>query len=173
MNKAQIIIIAIIAIIIIAGICFKLGIIVGKKSLEGKLSEAQEIIDAYALPVPEEIFSVDGEIKEIKDNIISLEVALFVALPLPNKEPEKEIIRVVVGEETKIVKTEIPEYPLEEFKQTEISLTDLRPGNWIYATSEENIKDKKEFTAQSIELTEQLIGEIAPLPEEGAPPLPE
>lgn len=154
MKKSSLIVIAIIVILVVALVSFRLGFTAGKKSLEHKLIEAQEIIDYY-FPVPEEIFSVNGEVKEIKDNVISLEITPLEVLPLPGEEAKKEIIKVVIGEEAKIVKSEFPTDPNEKVKQVEINLDDFETGDWIYVSSEENIKDKKEFTANYIELMQK------------------
>lgn len=164
MKKSQLIIIAIIALLLITGACFKLGFIVGKKSLEKELNEARRIIDAFAPPL-EEIFAVNGQIKEIGDNTITLEVSSsqLQGPPLPGEEPEIEIIKVIVGENTKIIKTETVVDPLNETEQTEITLNDLKTEDWIYVESEENIKNKKEFTAKLIKPTDPPSGKAEPL----------
>lgn len=164
MKKSQLITIAIIVIILIAGTCFRLGFAVGKKTLEKELDEARRIINIYA-PVPQEVFAINGQIKEIKDSAITLEISSsqLQGPPLPGEESEIEIIKVIVGENTKIITIE----------KTEITLNKLEIKDWIYVESEENIKNKTEFIAKSIKLIEPPLSETELLEGEIPPPSPE
>ena len=77
-------------------------------------------------------------------------------LPLPEgKEIEKKEIKVNVLDKTKIVKIEMiespPLPPEEPFKETPLSLKDLKVGDRITVRSKENIKGKTEILADRIQ----------------------
>lgn len=149
-NIYLIIFVAIILIIIVSVVCYNRGVGTGKKASESTTAYYKKVIDYYSL-IPKEIFTISGKITEIKDNVLSVETVIQQPYVLP-EEWEKEIIRVRAEKETKIVKLEFPEDPLEEVKETKISLSDLKIGNQINVESQENIRGKKEITAKTIKL---------------------
>lgn len=124
-------------------------------------------------PEPEEIFSISGEIKEIKDETLTVETTFYPANPLQESKIEAKTVRIT--EATKFVKQvqkspeeleiegeafrkameESPEaaiLPPELFKELTISFSDLKVGDKIATEAEENIKGKTEFGAKKIVL---------------------
>ena len=127
-----------------------------------------------------EIKSVDGEVKQIQDNKISLKIR-----PLePLADPDLDNRIVEVDQNTKIYKLvekdqaqyqkEMEEFnrrmeeqmknpeavtelvvPPEPYNKEEISLADIKVGQRIAVSAQENIKDKKQFKA--VEITVQPL----------------
>ena len=129
-------IIAIIIIIILAALCV---------FLNSKMLQYKKLIDYY-FPAAEEMFSISGEITEIQDNVLSVETIVQDFRTVP-EEWETKIVKITVTDETRIIK-----FDVETGKTSEANLSDFKVGNQINANTEENIKDKTEFTAKSIEL---------------------
>jgi len=145
MKKLHLIIIAVIIIIIVAGVCFKLGLNVGTKSIESEVAQYKKVID-YNFPVPEEIFNVSGKIIDIQDKTLSIETIIQDPYVLPG-EWKKQTIKVAVADETKITK-----FDMQTAKQIDIAISDLKIGDQVSAGTIENIKDKTEFLADYINL---------------------
>ncbi len=129
-------IITIIIIIILAGLCLVLS---------SKMLQYKKIID-YHFPVAGEIFSISSEITEIQANVLSVETIVQDFYVLPEKW-ETKIVKITVADETKITT-----FDMETGEETEVDFSALKVGNGISANAEENIKDKTEFIAKSIEL---------------------
>lgn len=147
MKKSQIILIAIIVVLLVAILGFKIGFSLGKKSLESTVAQYKKIID-YNFPVPEEMFSISGDITEIQDRVLSVKVIDQDPYTLPS-DWEAKTIRVTVTDETKITKFDMGTATTE----TIASLSELRTGNRITAgTNMENIKGENEFIADFVEL---------------------
>lgn len=131
------------------------------KKTENTLSGAPKI------KMPSEIFSASGKVKSIDGRKITLVSSFF---------GEEKTYQVIVGDDTKIIKREIDLSPLKEgsenaalapaSEETDSKLEDVRIGDSLTVDSDENIKNKTEFTAKSIyiEITTGL-----PTP----PPLPD
>lgn len=148
--------VSIITIIIVAVVAFVIGSAINKTeptNCESEIAKYKKVID-YNNPMPEEVFGVNGEITKIQDNVLSIETTVQDPYKIP-EEWETKIVKVIIGEETRIIKldTDIEIMPGEEGdKEIEISLNDLKVGDEIRAGSNENIKDKDEFTATVINL---------------------
>ncbi len=134
--KKTYLIIAIIIIIILAGLCLVLN---------SKMLQYKKVIDYY-FPVAGEIFSVSSEITEIQANVLSIEINVQDPYVLPEKW-ETKTVKITVADETKITK-----FNMETGEETEVDFSAFKVGNQINANTEENIKDKTEFIAKSIEL---------------------
>ena len=134
--KKPYLIIAIIIIIILAALCV---------FLNSKMLQYKKLIDYY-FPAAEEMFSISGEITEIQDNVLSVETIVQDFRTVPEKW-ETKIVKITVTDETRIIK-----FDVETGKTSEANLSDFKVGNQINANTEENIKDKTEFIAKSIEL---------------------
>ncbi len=139
--KKSYLIITIIVIIVVGLICF----MAGRKSMESEVAKYKKLID-YHFPVAGEIFSISSEITEIQANVLSMKIIVQDSYVLP-EEWETKIVKITVTDETKITK-----FNMETSEISEVNLSDLKVGNQINANTEENIKDKTEFTATSIEL---------------------
>ncbi len=134
-----VIIIFIIIVIAVGAICFKTGFNAGAHKYK-------RIVDYYF--VSEEQVSIDGKITEIQkeNNLLFIETIIQDPYALP-EEWKTEIIKVTVTSETKITTLD-----LETVKLIEIQVTKLKVGDKISARAKEDIKDKTEFTAKSIQL---------------------
>lgn len=145
MKKLHIIVVAVIVIIIVAGVCFKLGFVFGRKSLEPTVAQYKKVID-YNFPVPEEMFGISGKIIDIQDKTLSIETTIQDPYVLPS-EWKTKIIKATVNNETKITK-----FDMETGEEIKINFSDLKIENEVSAGANENIKDKAEFEAESIML---------------------
>ena len=85
---------------------------------------------------------------------------------MPGEDPEKLTLKVIIGDETRILKT--PEGTFGALQQVEIKLDELEIGTWVFVSSKENIKGKTEFLADVIELQGEAR---ATAPRREAPPL--
>jgi len=145
MKTIHYIIIAIILIIVIGALGLKLGLVVGKKSLESEIAQYKKIIDYY-FPMFEETYNVSGKITEIQDNALGVETIIQDPYVLPD-EWKTKIVKVIIGDETKITK-----FDMETGASIELNFSTLKVGDEISANADENIKDKNEFTAKYVEL---------------------
>ena len=146
MKKFHLIIIAIIIMILVAGVCFKLGLNVGKKSSESEIAQYKKVIDSYFPPMPAETLSISGTITEIKNNVLSIETTIQDPYVLRN-EWKTKIIKVTITDETKITK-----FDMQTAKQIDLTISDLKVGDRVNAGAKENIKDKAEFVADYVNL---------------------
>jgi len=155
--------------IIILTISLLVGFIAGKiserKIWQAKLSKAQEeinwwksLLEPFYPPLSEEIRSISGTVTEVGDNFLKMEARIQVSqFPLPEgKEIEKQNIKVNVTDETKIFRVEmiepLPLPPEEPFKETVLNFEDIKIGDRILVTCEENIKERKEIVATQIQV---------------------
>ncbi len=137
-NCKSCILIIIILIIIIGAVCFKVGFYIGG-------AKYKKVID-YHFPMPETMINVSGQITEIQNNVLSVETKVQDSYAVP-EEWKTRIVKVTIEDETKITKVN-----LQTDKTSEIELSEFKIGDQIVARANENIKDKTEFTAKSIEL---------------------
>lgn len=139
---------------------------IAKRDSEAEIMKLNKALDIFSPPQPAEIFSVFGEIKAIEDNGISLEINSLTErrLPIPGEEQKKELRKVIVNDETQIIKIDfnsiarpVPPKPGEPFtppqpKEIRLKITDLKIGDRVNVTALENIKVKTEFVASKIQL---------------------
>jgi len=161
-----------IVVVLITGLIFSYYIMDFNRSFEQNIKEIE--IEELYLFEPEEIFLLGGEIKEIKDKTLILEIIT----PAVNsfEEPKIEMKTVKIADNTEFVKA--VEKSLEEiikeqeaileakkgnpgmevllpefFKEEKnISFIDLKTGDIIKIETEENVKGKTEFAAKKITL---------------------
>lgn len=141
---------------------FEQGIVQGKQESEQTIKDLNAALDVFYPPLPEDIRSISGTIKAIEGSVISLEINSLTEriLPIPGKEPKKEIRKVAVGDKTELVKVDFsvplppptPGGPAPVFPETKIKLSDLKAGDRVTVIAEENIKTKQEFTGSKIQL---------------------
>lgn len=164
------IVLLIIGIIVSYSIGFNSGLKQGEQKIEEKYQTKIEEIFPSEIE-PEEIFSIWGEIQEVKENGLIVKAIFRSANPF--EEEKTELKTVNFAENTLIVKQvekspqemtteekafekairENPDsniFPPEFFNEVSISFSDLKIGNNIGVESEENIKGKTEFTANKI-----------------------
>jgi hypothetical protein len=111
--------------------------------------------------IAEEIYGLSGEIREIKDKTLLVEAKILLANP--EEGPIKETLKIVVANETKILKLEFPEEIPEDSteifpEKTEINFDNLKIGDRIDIETIDNvsgkIKDKIEIVASIINVVE-------------------
>jgi hypothetical protein len=116
-------------------------------------------------PLPQEIYSLSGNVMEVGGDFLIIEADVRVnQFPLPGKKQfEKQNIKVKVIDETEIFRTEFLDIFMfddpegtgtaqDPFQRTTLAFSDIEAGSFVFITSEENIKDKKEVIASRIEL---------------------
>lgn len=146
-------IIAIIIVLVAAAVVLVLVFNCGKKEGEPK-AESLDIID--------EVYGLYGEIKEIQDKALIVEALIL--LKDGEKEPIKQEVKILINEETNILKLKFPEEIPEDStkpiypKETKISFDDLEVGDKIdikmAENVAENIKNKTEFAVSIINVIE-------------------
>ncbi|MEK7146817.1 MAG: hypothetical protein AAB772_01015 [Patescibacteria group bacterium] len=155
---------------------FLLGFLIGKLPLVGVISQKEQPQalnqnpELFLPPLPDEIFSVSGEIKAIENNVISLEIVSLTERFVFAVAPKMETRKITVAKDAKITKFDpfiLPEIDkktgeMKPFKQEVIKFSDLKIGDRITATAKENIKTKMEFEAAEIQL--QILPELPELP---------
>ena len=164
-NIFSILVILAVVILISFFIGWRLGETSERKVWQEKLQQKQEELKAlqsavefFYPPLPEKIYSLSGTVTEIQDKTIFLEAFFQVSqFPLPEgAELEKQNIKVVVTEQTKITELEVDLVPLlpeeEPLPEKTLSFEDIKTGDRIAVSSEENIKGKKEITASQIQV---------------------
>jgi heme/copper-type cytochrome/quinol oxidase subunit 2 len=164
MTKERIPLIIAIVIVMAALIILAIALITCKKEggpeTEGPATEGPV---AEEVAIAEEIYGISGEIKEVYlDRILSVEANILLADPM--KEPIKQMVKIKVTDQTKILKLkfpeEIPEGSTEPIipEETEISFDDLKVGDKIDIETinniSENIKNKTEIIASVINVVE-------------------
>lgn len=118
--------------------------------------------------IPNEIYSVSGQISKIDGNTLVVKSSSF-------GEEKSYTVKVVDG--TKIVKREIitspPEAkegkPASPFKTTDAKLSDLEENSFINVEASENIKNKSEFEAKIVYI-EIMNMPVPPAPSTGDNP---
>lgn len=142
---------------------FGIGKISEKGTWQLKLAQTQEELDWLKSilterypPLPEEIYRLWGNVKEVGDNFLVMESKIQVSqFPLPEeKHLETRSITVNISPETEIFRTERREVAREpEILKIFLNLKDIKIGDLILVTSQENIKDKTEIFASQIEVS--------------------
>ncbi len=157
-------------ILIIGAVCIFIGFEAGKKSAgkswQLKLVEVQKetvwfkkLLEVFYPPLPKEIKSFGGTITKIEGKSFWVEAVLQVSqFPLPEgKETEKRIIKVNTNEKTEISAVQIifPPPPPEESEEKIIILKieDLKVGENVSVSAEENIINKTEITAKQVQVS--------------------
>lgn len=145
----------IIVIVIVVALVVLVIIFGGKKQGEEPGPKPEE------LAIAEEIYGFSAEIKEIKDKTLTLEG--WIAMANPEEKPIRALVKVLVTDQTKIVKLKFPErvegsdepiYP----EETEMSFDELKVGDKIDIASieniSENIKNQTEFVINDVFIIE-------------------
>lgn len=149
MAKQIPLIIAIIVVIILIVLVIFLG---GKK--EGTPGEAPP--DTEEKTLPEEIYGLSGTITDIEENAILIDAIIIFTDGTQGRASRK----VLIDENTEITKLIFPEVSPEDRdkpiqpQEIKLNFSDLKTGDNIEATAKENLRDKTEFTAESINVIE-------------------
>jgi hypothetical protein len=147
---AKKLLIIIVIILIVALVVLAIVFINPKKEGEvEEVKEAEEKVEPEEKgpAITEEIYGLSGEIKEVYlDRILLVEAKILLADP--RKEPIKQIVKIKVTDETRILKLkfpeEIPEGSIEPIfpEKTEISFGDLKVGDKIDIEIPDNVYEK-------------------------------
>ncbi len=149
---AKKLLIIIVIILIVALVVLAIVFINPKK--EGEVEEVEEVKEAEEKVEPEEkgpaiteeIYGLSGEIKEIKDRTLLVEVNILLTDPM--KKPLRQTVKIVTTDETRILKLkfpeEIPEGSTEPIfpEKTEISFDDLKVGDKVDIEIPDNVYEK-------------------------------
>ena len=171
--------------------CPVLGLLGGGKnnSYQAGWDAARTKLEQSGLlrPEPEEIFTISGKISAVAQNKITLKADPTVTNPLAEQAPEERTI--TISQQTKIIKQtnkapdefaaefekyrqdtanlqpgETPPEPPTAFTTEELKLSDLKNGDNISITSEQNIKIAAQFEAKEIRLTVSPTLPVRPAP---------
>lgn len=166
---------AVIALVIgaVAGFAFGRGGIVGPSPEVTKLRAQVEEAKKLFPPLPEDIRSVSGTVKEISGDLISIET--FSANPF-DETPRMRSITADSGTEitrnqpkdSAAYQRELDQYqksfqsakpgsnlpvPPNPFREVSIDISDIKVGDQIVALANENIRDRMSFKAKSISVS--------------------
>ncbi len=149
----------IIIIIITVLIAFTAGYCIGKIGSEKEITKYKTAIDEMFPEPIMEVFNVNGFIKEISGDSITIEIPAFMQRILPWEEsqvlPNEERV-VIVTKDTELTKID-PLIPIEFTEEGEsifgepLLLSELKEGDDISVVSSQNIKTNNKFTATKIE----------------------
>lgn len=140
----------------------KLGYNAGQKSSEAEINSLKSSLATYFPPLPAEIFSLSGTVKDIGKDFIKVEtIPLSQFPPLPGAVTSTEIRTVKVGAGTQITEftfeRSVPPVPTgggvlqQEVPEKKINFSDLKVGNQVTVKAALNIKSEMEFTATEIQ----------------------
>jgi len=151
--------------IIILVIFTTLGFFVGKVSNNTKNKEyetlKQNINKVFPQP-SQEVYSVSGAVKEISNNQIIITINSFPTSNYPWDEPQeirREERMVKIPKDTKLKKVIIdpflePQFTedgnLKEEEEKTFKLNELKQGDYIQISSQDNIRTNKQITAKEI-----------------------
>lgn len=97
--------------------------------------------------IPKEIFMRAGEVEKIEGNIIYLKAKVLTGvINQKSGEFETEILKIRVDENAKFSFAE----EVRSGEQEEAKIEDIKTGSFLYVSSLENIRDKKEFSVNNI-----------------------
>lgn len=93
-----------------------------------------------------EIFSLGGKVKTVESNAITFETQIA-------PDPQPQVRKALVTKDTVTTKFEVIKKDGKiSGRQTSIKISNIKKGDTIVAAANENIKDKKEFTATTVQL---------------------
>lgn len=191
MEQKSSVVVAVIALVVGAVGGFALGRgAVGSSSdvvkLRMQVEEAKKLFPA----LPGDIRSISGTVKEVKGGVITMET--FSASPF---DETPRMRNVSVSGDTKITRNEqrdpaayqreldafqkaiqsvkpgsAPPTPPNPFREVAVKIEDLKQGDQISVTADENIRDKESFTANTISVFS--IAGPAGIPGGAIPPVP-
>lgn len=112
---------------------------------------AKELLDSVYSPVPDEIFALNGTIKAINGNEISLEI-YDPRAQYPSEDRKKELRTVVITGQTSIMEVNYGSFDVKTgaFATKTLAISDLKVGKSISVKSIQNIKEAQKFEAESI-----------------------
>jgi len=127
------------------------GLKEGQKTAEDKF---KPIVESFYPKPPQEIKILNGVIKAISGASLGIEIKdPNDYLPHTDGTPPKTEIRIAnVGKSTKIIGVTNSLDANGQLKTIPLSLSDLKIGDRVNVTSNQNIKDVKEFMVSKIEV---------------------
>ncbi len=141
------------------------GFYFGKQQGSLEINKLNKIVNLFVPPMPDEVFNISGEIKSMSTSskTIDLEINSLQERGLPDTEQKKEIKKLIISSSTEIIRIDFPvfdssrkpsSYKPSEFepKEVKISLSDLKVGDTLSVTSEENIKNKEAVSVANIRI---------------------
>lgn len=148
---------------------YQLGVEKGKQETEEKYqAKIEEIFPS--MPEQDEIFSVSGEIKEVRDNLLIVREAIYPSNPFEDAKTKEW--RVNITDATELVEridktfdemgemmeeTADPAVMPMPFQENTLDYSKLEAGQNIIVEASENIKGKTEFEAKKIILAPEIM----------------
>lgn len=140
----------------------------GNTGPTAEVERYKKAVERLVPPVPAEVTSVSGAVKEIGNGFIIIESSSLAALVLPGEEPKMETRKITIDDKTEFVKVDLSVLPTFADLQkgilraeTKIKLSDIKAGDSVTVDAGENIKTKLDFTAKKITL---LVRALPPAP---------
>ena len=163
-------VVALIAIIIAYQVGFSAGVKSGDQTaaerLQTQIDKQQQVLDAFFPAPPENVVSITGEVKEVGADFINVEYSIAPRYPIPGEPATKKTVKVMVNEQTSI-------NSIIAGTTKTVSIKDVKVGAAVTVSAAENIKDKEEFIASTINLqTAGAAGGPAGIPGMGGVPPP-
>ncbi len=78
----------------------------GNAGPAAEVERYKKAIERFVLPVPAEVFSVSGTVKEAGSGFISIESSSLAATVLPGEEPKIETRKITINDKTEFVKVD-------------------------------------------------------------------
>jgi len=168
MEQKKVVVILVIILVVLIGAGFYLGFVMGKQDgwelgkeagvAEGNSmarQELQPLVDLAFPAPPKEVFGLSAVVKYAVGAVITIEVDdLDDYLPHKDRSPRKtELRRAVTYRNTSFT---LINYAKQDSRgnptKKAITLQDVKPGDRVIVWSNENIRDKSEFTAERVEV---------------------
>jgi len=163
LKKTSLIIVVAILIIISSAIFYQSGKSAGKSESAKQVETLQKSLETFFMPLPEKVTSATGKITKIENSIVYFESTFRVKrFPQADGSENKILIKKIkIGSGTKIVKSDFNAAPSEitpGVPEINLKSGDLKIGQQIYVSTDENMLEKDEFTAAEIRLLAEPIG---------------
>ena len=162
----------IVTLVIICLISLLIGFVFGQFSekvfnqedkVQEELDWCKSEMEMFYPALPDEIYHFTGTVLEKEEGFLVIGGQVQISqFPLPNQEQfEAWNVKANLTDKTEIYQLEMTEEliiqePTEEiidpFQRKQLSLDDIKIGELVSVFSEENIKNKKEFTVSQVEL---------------------
>ncbi len=145
--------------------------------LQQEFSQFKKNVDSFFPAPPKEVKSMTGVVKSVDQSSILVSIPVLSQSRYPWEQREEKAksrdIILRVGKDTKIVKREFvqpsKENDFNPFKEVEISISELKKGDIVSFTSDQNILDRKDVLAKKITLNFQQPETPEVLPAQSTP----
>lgn len=163
LKKTSLIIVVAILIILSSAIFYQSGKSAGKNESAKQIETLQKSLETFFMPLPEKVTSATGKITKIENGIVYFESTFRVKRFPQTDGSENQMLtkKIKIGPDTKIVKSDFNAAPSEiapGVPDVNLKIDDLKIGQQIYVSANENMIEKDEFTATEVRLLAEPIG---------------